>query len=185
MLEINFDPFPILETERLTLRRLTPADADDLFVLRADENIMRFIPRPLAKTTADVLQLIQAIDNGTNNNDTINWAITLKEVNQLIGTIGFVRMQPENYRAEVGYLLHADYQGKGLMHEALAKVIHYGFYDMKLHSIEAVIDPDNIASAKLLERNHFIKEAHFKENFYYKEQFLDSIHYGLLTPLHP
>ena len=182
MLIVNFNPFPILYTERLILRRILHSDVDDLFLLRADKEIMRYIPRPLATSNEDIIKLIQIIDEGTDNNERINWAITLKNENKLIGTIGYVRMNKEDYRAEVGYLLHAEYQGKGIMQEALASVIDFGFYDMKLHSIEAVIDPDNIASAKLLERNNFVKEAHFKENFFYEGKFLDSIHYGLLTP---
>lgn len=183
MLVVNFTPFPVLSTERLLLRRILFTDAADLFILRADENIMRFIPRPLAKSVEDVNNLIQSIDEGTAKNELINWAITLKEENKLIGTIGFVRTTLQHHRAEVGYLLHNDYQGKGIMQEALTAVIDFGFKQMKLHSIEAIIDPDNIASAKLLERNHFIKEAHFKENSYYNGKFLDAIHYSLLTPL--
>ncbi len=182
MLSVNFHPFPILQTERLVLRRITPADAADLFVLRTDGNVMRFIPRPLAETIADVLQLIQTIDDGTHRNETINWAIALQADNKLIGTIGFVRMSLASHRAEVGYLLHPQYQGKGIMQEALARIIQYGFHDMKLHSIEAVIDPKNTASAKLLERNNFVKEAYFKENCFFEGKFLDSVHYSLLAP---
>ena len=182
MLLVNFQPFPILQTQRLNLRRITPADSADLFVLRADPDIMRFIPRPLAKTTADVLQLIQTIDDGTDRNETINWAIALQADNNLIGTIGFVRMSLASHRAEVGYLLHPQYHGQGIMQEALIAVINFGFHDMKLHSIEAVIDPENTASAKLLERNNFVKEAYFKENCFFEGKFLDSVHYSLLAP---
>ena len=166
MLSVNFHPFPILQTERLVLRRITPADAADLFVLRTDGNVMRFIPRPLAETIADVLQLIQTIDDGTHRNETINWAIALQADNKLIGTIGFVRMSLASHRAEVGYLLHPQYQGKGIMQEALARII----------------DPKNTASAKLLERNNFVKEAYFKENCFFEGKFLDSVHYSLLAP---
>lgn len=182
MLTVQFNPFPNLSTDRLLLRRITPADANALFVLRSDENMMRYIARPLAKSLEDVVQLIQVMDEGIDKNESINWAITLKETQQFIGTIGFVRMSLVHHRAEVGYMLHPDYQGLGIMHEALHAVINFGFHTMKLHSIEAVIDPANVASAKLLERNHFIKEAHFKENHYFDGQFLDSIHYSLLTP---
>lgn len=181
MLLVNFQPFPILHTERLTLRRIMPADAADLFVLRADENIMRFIPRPLAKSTEDVIDLIKIIDEGIDNNNLINWAISLKEVNKLIGTIGFVRMSLANHRAEVGYMLHPQYHGQGIMQEALIAVINYGFHDMKLHSIEAIIDPENTASEKLLERNNFMKEAYFKENCFFEGKFSDSVHYSLLN----
>lgn len=180
MLAVNFTPFPILSTERLTLRRITQNDVNELFILRSDAQIMRFIPRPLATTIEDAVQLIQVINDAIDNNESITWAIALKKKNKLIGTIGYVRMAKERYRAEVGYLLHADYQGFGIMQEALNSVIKYGFEELKLHSIEAIIEPENIPSAKLLKRNNFVKEAHFKENCFHNGQFLDSIHYSLL-----
>lgn len=183
MLLVNFNPFPDLLTERLVLRRIVPADAQNLFVLRKDEDMMRFIARTLAKSMNDVMELIEVINNGINQNESINWAITLKEENKLIGTIGFVRMTLVHHRAEVGYMLHQDYQKKGIMQEALISVINYGFNNVKLHSIEAVVDPNNLASAKLLERNNFIKEAHFKENHFFEGEFLDSVYYSLLTPI--
>jgi ribosomal-protein-alanine N-acetyltransferase len=67
------------------------------------------------------------------------------------------------------------------MKEALTAVINYGFTQLKLHSIEAVIDPNNTASENVLLRNGFIKEAHFRENFLHKGEFLDSVHYALFA----
>ena len=68
------------------------------------------------------------------------------------------------------------------MQESLVATINYGFQTMKLHSIAAVINPDNKASIKLLERNHFVKEAHFKENYYHQGEFRDTEIYSLLKP---
>ncbi|XZF12552.1 GNAT family N-acetyltransferase [Chitinophagaceae bacterium MMS25-I14] len=179
MLELNFSPFPVIDTGRLTLRRLKEEDKDDLFILRSDKNIMQFIPRPLAQTSDDVAALIRMINEGTDRNETINWAMVDKANDTVIGTIGYVRMQPEDYRAEVGYMLHPGYQGKGIMQEALAAVLDYGFITLKLHSVLAVIDPGNTASEKLLIRNGFIKEGHFKENCFFEGKFLDSVYYSL------
>jgi ribosomal-protein-alanine N-acetyltransferase len=88
----------------------------------------------------------------------------------------------EHYRGEVGYVLLPEYQGKGIMHEALGAVIAYGFDVMKLHSIEANTNPNNTPSHKLLERHGFVREAYFKENYYYNGKFLDSAIYSLITP---
>lgn len=184
MLTVNFTPFPNLSTERLLLRQMTSQDDTDLFALRSDTNIMRFIPRPLARSVNDSSQLIQSLTDAIRNNESITWAITLKNDSNVIGTIGFVRMAKEHYRAEIGYLLSADYQGQGLMQEALTAVVDYGFQTIKLHSIEAIVNSQNTASANVLVRAGFKKEAHFKENQFYGGQFHDSIHYSLLTPLH-
>jgi ribosomal-protein-alanine N-acetyltransferase len=180
MLVFNFAPFPNLETNRLNLRRLKSEDVDEIFVLRSNPEIMQFIPRPLMKTKEEALEFISVMDTNVNNNNVINWAITTKEDDQLIGMIGFYRMKPENYRAEVGYILSPEFHGKGIITEALEKVIQFGFEEMGLNSIEAVIDPENFGSEKVLLKNNFVKEGHFKEHTFFEGEFLDSIFYSLL-----
>lgn len=180
MLVFNFAPFPNLETNRLNLRRLKSEDVDEIFVLRSNPEIMQFIPRPLMKTKEEALEFISVMDTNVNNNNVINWAITTKEDDRLIGMIGFYRMKPENYRAEVGYILSPEFHGKGIITEALEKVIQFGFEEMGLNSIEAVIDPENFGSEKVLLKNNFVKEGHFKEHTFFEGEFLDSIFYSLL-----
>ncbi len=70
------------------------------------------------------------------------------------------------------------------MQEALSTVIHYGFEVMKLHTIEADVDPNNTASIKLLERNKFVKEGYFKENYFFEGKFYDTVVYSLLDSIH-
>ncbi|WP_296683890.1 GNAT family N-acetyltransferase [Flavobacterium sp.] len=180
MLVFNFAPFPNLETNRLNLRRLTSADVNEILALRSNPEIMKFIPRPLMKTKEEALEFISVMDTNVNNNNVINWAITTKEDDRLIGMIGFYRMKPENYRAEVGYILSAEFHGKGIITEALERVIQFGFEEMGLNSIEAVIDPENFGSEKVLLKNNFVKEGHFKEHTFFEGKFLDSVFYSLL-----
>lgn len=115
------------------------------------------------------------------NIEGITWAITLKEDTKLIGTICFWNIQKEHYRAEIGYVLHPDFQRKGIMQEAIAEVIKFGFQVMKLHSIEANTNPNNTSSIRLLERNKFIREGYFRENYFYNGKFYDSVVYALLA----
>ena len=180
MLTISFTPFPNLETERLLLRRVVPTDVKEIFALRSNSETMKYIPRPLLKTDEDALEHVAMIDSKIDTNEGINWAITLKDNPKLIGIIGHYRIKPEYFRAEIGYMLLPEYHGKGIISEAVKEAIRYGFQVMKLHSIEAVIDPENQASAKVLEKNGFVKEAHFKENEYYDGRFWDSVVYSLL-----
>ena len=180
MTTLNFKPFPILETERLVLRRVTENDVNEMFVLRSDSVIMKYIPRPLVTNLDEALEHIKNIDAKIESSEGINWAITLKGDDTLIGVIGFYRINAENYRAEVGYILHPSQSGKGLISEAVQKLVAYGFNTMNLHSIEAVIDPENVASAKVLEKNGFIREGLFRENQYFEGRFLDSAVYSLL-----
>jgi [ribosomal protein S5]-alanine N-acetyltransferase len=181
MLVINFTPFPNLETNRLILRRLSAEDVLEIFALRSDKEVMKYIPRPLAKSIEDAQAHIALIDEKIESNEGINWAITLKDNPKLIGIIGHYRIKPEHFRAEIGYMLLPEYQGKGIISEAIKEVVNYGFEVMKLHSIEAIIDPENNASEKVLQKNGFVKEAHLKENEYYEGRFLDTVIYSKLA----
>lgn len=181
MLQVNFNPFPNLESERLLLREVTVADVNEVFDIRSDVQTMQYIPRPLAKTKQDALEHIQMLRKGVQDNEFINWAITFKDDDKLIGVICLLRMQLKNFRTEIGYALHPDFHRKGIMDEAVRTVIAFAFNSLKFHSIEAVIDPDNLASEKLLIKNHFVKEAHLKENEFYEGNFLDTVIYSLLN----
>ncbi|MHB1392864.1 MAG: GNAT family N-acetyltransferase [Clostridia bacterium] len=92
------------------------------------------------------------------------WGITPKNENKLIGSICLWNISEELSKAEIGYELMTEYQGKGIMSEAIKAVIEYGFENMKLNLIEALPYSDNIRSIKLLERNSFIQGESFKEN---------------------
>lgn len=180
MLQLNFEPFTDLETERLLLRRVANSDSKEILELRSNPETMKYIPRPLLKNEEDAIEHITTIDAKIENQEGINWAITLKDSPKLIGIIGHYRIHPENYRSEVGYMLLPQFHGKGIIPEALKEVIKYGFEDMKLHSIEAIIDPANLASEKVLQKIGFIKEAHLRENKFYEGRLLDTVIYSLL-----
>ena len=180
MLHINFTPFHELETERLLLRRVVESDVNEVFALRSNAETMQYIPRPLVTSNEEALEHIRMIEDKIVADEGINWAITLKGNSKLLGIIGHYRIKPEHYRSEIGYMLLPDYQGKGIITEAIKAVVAYGFDQMNLHSIEAIIDPANTASAMVLEKNDFVKEAHFRENECYNGKFLDTVIYGLL-----
>ncbi len=181
MLKLNFKPFPEIETDRLLLRQVNKKDANTLFLLRTDKKAIQFIDRAPASSVDEIKSFIKMINKKIKDNETICWAITLKEnPEELIGTISFHRIELENYRAEIGYMLMPEHWRKGLISEAIPKVIDHGFSKMKLHSIEANINPNNALSRKVLEKFGFKKEAHYKENYFFNGKFLDSEIYSLL-----
>ena len=181
MLHTNFSPFPEIETQRLLLRRITKDDIPEIFILRSNDNVMKYIDRPRALSLDDATIFFEKINEGIETNDGITWGITLKENPKvLIGSIGYWRLMKEHYRAEIGYMLHPDFWQKGIMKEALTCLIDYAFTSMNLHSIEANLNSGNMASAKLLEATGFVKEAHFKEDFFFDGSFRDTIIYSRL-----
>jgi len=182
MLSPCFSPFPELTTDRLLLRSMTMDDAASVLELRSNPQVMKYISRPLAKTMADGQAWVQLVLDALERNDGITWCICLKEQPAThIGTIGFWRMQKENYRAEIGYMLHPLHQGKGIAYEAIQAVLKYGFEVMQLHSAEAHVDPENMASIGLLQKAGFVREGLFKENYFFNGAFLDTAVYSKLN----
>ena len=182
MLKLNFTPFPILETERIILRKISLKDAPALFTIRANPDVMKYIAKPVAKEISEVKSLINKILYGIKSNNSIAWGIVLRNQENIIGTVSFHNIEKAHFRAEIGYHIHPDFWNKGILSEILPSVIDYGFNKMKLHSIEAQIDPENVNSKKLLLKNNFIKEAYYKGNYFFNEQFLDTEVYSLLKP---
>ena len=180
MLEINFHPFKNLETNRLLLRRVSQNDVPEILELRGNPETMKFIPRPLVTTSDEALAHYKMIDDKIEKNEGINWAITLKGNPKLIGIIGHYRIQAENHRCEIGYMILPQYNGQGIVTEAIKVVLEYGFENLQMHSIEAVIDPENFASERVLQKNGFVKEAHILENERYEGKFLDTVIYSIL-----
>lgn len=183
MLVLNFTPFPEIRTSRLLLRQMTLADAPGVQQLRSNKEVMQYINRPLTETLEDAEKWVGIVLDALTKNEGITWCICLNEAPQVhVGSIGLWRIEKENHRAEIGYMLDPALQGKGIMYEALQKVLDYGFREMNLHSIEAHIDPRNVASAALLKKGGFVQEAYFRENCYYNGEYSDSAVYSILTP---
>jgi ribosomal-protein-alanine N-acetyltransferase len=182
MINTDFTVFPVLYTERLILKEITDKDASILFEMRRDPEIMKYIDRPIPKSIDDIFDLIQKMEMMKSKGEGISWGIFKKENPDLkIGNIGLFRIIAEHYRAEIGYMLNTGNHQQGIMFEAIQKVIEFGFKEMNLHSIEANINPENSASRKLLEKAGFVREAYFKENYFFNGRFIDSEIYSLLN----
>ena len=182
MLSIHLPIFPVLTTERLVLRELRPSDAERVFTLRSDPLVMHHVNRPLARTLEDATALIELITTTVAAGNAVQWAITLKGDDALIGIIGFWRVEKEHYLAELGYMLARPHWGMGLISEAIGTVVHFGFATLGLHKVEAITRPGNAASIRTLEKNGFVREAYFRENILWNGVFQDSVNFGRLAP---
>ncbi|MBK9049210.1 MAG: GNAT family N-acetyltransferase [Bacteroidetes bacterium] len=179
-LNLNFNPFPEIHTKRLQLRSITADDAGWLLEMRSDPTMMEFIDRPLMREKSEALELITKIATTIQKGEGMLWAITEIGSERMIGSVSYHNIDGTNLMGEIGYMLHTDFQKKGIMQEAVMSVITFGFSKIGFHRIEANINTGNESSRKLLLRNGFKKEALFRENYYYNNKFLNSEIYGLL-----
>jgi [ribosomal protein S5]-alanine N-acetyltransferase len=158
MLNLNFDIFPELITERLVLRQLIQGDVKEIFMLRSDEDVNKFLDRPKAVSIDEARQFIHKINDVVTNSEGVYWAVSLKNEQALIGTICYWNIDEEKKSAEIGYELLPAFQGKGIMQEAIQKAISFGFNNMHLEMITAFPHNDNKNSIKLLEKNNFSRD---------------------------
>ena len=155
-MDYNFTPFPVLETERLTLRALTLDDAKAIFGLRTNKEVNEFIDRKTPNNLSEARAFIDLISNLALKNKGVFWVIESKSNHQLMGTIGLRNFEDEQNYAEIGYEIDPIFQQKGFMSEAFKAILNFSFKELELKTIEAFTHKDNTASIALLEQQKFI-----------------------------
>lgn len=172
--------FPRLETERLVLREIVPADAEDLFHIFSDEETMRYWSCLPYTSVDQAHRLIEGLAKVRLAGAGINWAITLRGDERLIGKCGYNEWSKAHRRGDVSYIVAREKRGMGVVSEALGAMLDYGFDHMNLHSVEAGVTPGNEASTRMLQRLGFRLEGHLRENFLTDRGFVDSLIYSIL-----
>lgn len=182
MKKLPFENFPYIETERLILRKIDNIkDVTNFFIIRSNSNTMFHIPRQPAQSEQDVIDLINSGNELYEKGEMMNLAICLKDSDEFIGAIGLYRINWDAHRSEIGYVINPDYSGKGYMHEACKALVKFAFEEIDFHSLEAVINSDNIPSIKVVEKIGFVREAYLKENAVRSGKFIDTVIYSLLN----
>lgn len=168
-----FSRLPVLETERLILRKVTLRDAPDMYRYCRDKEVARHVlwdaHTSLMETRAYVRFLLYQYRNGEPG----SWGIVLKETGRVVGTIGYMSYSADNSTVEIGYSLAREAWSKGLMTEALNAVIGETFRVLKLHRIEAMHFTDNPASGRVMEKCGMTHEGHLRERIFCKGEFRD------------
>lgn len=162
-----FNQFPVLQTERLTLRELALEDAEDIFNIQSDEEVARFLdwqPRKVEHSRF----FVKWFKEGYHKKSAIRWGITLKDQGQVIGTIGYHDFH-FNSRAELSYELSSSCWNRGITTEAAKAIISFGFKSLNLHRIQAWALPDNVSSMRLLGRMGFQEEGLLRKYAYIRQ----------------
>jgi ribosomal-protein-alanine N-acetyltransferase len=144
-----------MNTARLTLRPLLGTDDHQIFALRTNESVNRYLGRKPGTSIDDARKFIQTI----LENHSLYWAITLTGTDELIGTSCLFNVSDNCQKAEIGYELLPDFQQQGIMQEAIIQVVDFAFRQLHIHLLEAYTHRDNQASTRLLERLNFEKNG--------------------------
>ena len=169
-----------LPAHRVTVRRLTEADAPALYGFFSNPEVMRYWSRPVMTDPAEVTLLLNGILADYQSGASLPLGIERKEDGVLVGNCTLFHFHEASRRAEIGYALGRPYWGMGYMHESLRTVLDYAFGKLDLNRLEADIDPRNTASARSLERLGFRKEGLLRQRWIVAGEVCDTDFYGLL-----
>ena len=178
--DFDFSAFPVLITDRLTLRKLLPSDAAGVQVFRGDSRVQRY-NGPVLQDLEEVQSLIGELDAEFNTQAGISWAVTFTDIDEVLGLFSFHDWNKYHRRAEVGYDLARAYWGQRIASEALREIVRFGFEQMNLNRIYAGTIADNHESVRLLERLGFQREGTRRKHSWEEDgMFHDSAMFGLL-----
>ena len=179
-IDAAFTHFPSLTTNRLLLRQIQPHDAEALFAILSDEESMEFYGHEPHQYLDETKDVIAQIEERYARKEALRWCITLQGEDRLIGPCSLFHFSAGFRCAETGDELNRAFWGKGIMTEAMSTLLAYGFSEMGLHRIEAIIDIANERSKNLLLKLGFTYEGNLRQRFPFRDQFLDEHYFGLL-----
>ncbi len=168
-----FARLPVIETERLILRKMTLRDAPDVYRYARDREVARHVLWEAHQSVWESRAYVRFLLYQYRNGEPGSWGVVLKETGRVVGTIGYMGYSADNSMVEVGYSLAREHWGKGLMTEALAAVIAETFRVLKLHRIEAMHFSDNPASGRVMEKCGMRHEGRLRQRICCKGEFRD------------
>lgn len=177
-----FSNLPTIETERLRLRKLSMRDASDVFEYASTPEVAEHVTWEYHRNISDSMHFLRVMIQQYQDGIPSPWAIVYKEIGKLIGTIGYHVWSIQNSHAEVGYALSKQYWNKGIMTEAFAEVMKFGFEKMRLNRIEATCKPANTASEKVMLKCGMQYEGIMRKRLFAKGEFHDLKLYSILKP---
>ena len=170
-----------LITPRLTIRPLQDTDASAFFGFYSDADTMKYMSRPAFTDMNQARRLVNERLQYCAQGNGVCWVLELTEGEVVVGSIDLFKIEAESKRAEIGYVLAKMVWGQGIMTEAMNAVIRHSFNQLQLNRLEADIDPENDASARLLKKCGFQLEGLLKQRWIVAGKVTDSEIYGLVA----
>lgn len=173
--------FHTLEGKNLRFQQLNVADANEIHAYASDKEVSRFIGWRLMNTLEETSNFIQVMLKREADETHLYATVVLKETNEVIGTVMIFDFDKEANKAEIGYVFHKAYWGKGYGSESLALLSDYAFKELHLHKLHAAVVDVNIGSARILEKNGFVFEGRLKDHYFIEDNYYDGLLYGKIV----
>lgn len=173
-----FNRFPVLRNGELALREVTRADAGAIYSIFSDDQVTEYYDLNPMLSQAEAIEMIDLWKVRYADGRAVRWGIDCGSSSGLVGTCGLHIMS--EWRGALGYDLHHEYWGRGIMQHALKAVLKFVFGRIELNRVEALVIPGNTRSEKLLSRLGFEREGLLREYAYLKSTHHDLTMFSLL-----
>lgn len=177
---MTFLEMKALETERLTLRRITKKDAADMYEYAKNPDVSKYLTWSAHESLSYTSGYIRFLQKKYRKGEFFDWGVEIKDTGKFIGTCGFTYIDFQNKKAEIGYVLNPKYHNCGYATECVSRVIEYAFEDLGLHRIEARIMDGNIASERVIKKSGFSEEGTAADEMFIKNAYKTIHHYALI-----
>jgi RimJ/RimL family protein N-acetyltransferase len=168
-------------TDRLILREFKDEDWGDVHEYSCDARLTYYLnwgPNTEEQTKAFVRAAVRHQSEIPRTN--FEFAIVRNDTQKVIGNCRLISMLHRHRSSELHCILRREDWGKGYGAEAIGALLALGFEEFKLHRIFSVVDPEDAASARVLEKCGFEREGHLREHLWTKGQWRDSLLYAIL-----
>ncbi len=178
--KLKFLGNPGLETERLILRKFEIPDVHDILEYAKDPDVARYTTWEAHKSIKDSEGFVKWVLDRYQKDEAGEWGIELKETGKIIGSMGFVQLDLINSVGVIGYALGKNYWGKGIITEAVSRLIRFSFEEMNLNRIEAVHIVGNEASGRVMQKVGMVFEGVLRQKMFAKGKFWDVKQYAIV-----
>ena len=149
--------FATIRAERLLLRPVMPGDLADLLAINGDDVVTRHLPYASWRDLDDAQAWLQRADTRLAAGEAAQWVVVELATGRVIGGCLLFHFDRERASADIGYVLARQWWRNGWMSEAVQALIGFAFGSAGLRVLEAIVEPENVASTRLLERFGFTR----------------------------
>jgi [ribosomal protein S5]-alanine N-acetyltransferase len=172
-------PHPKLSTRRLRLRQFRDEDAEAMHRCFANPEAMRFWNHPVHTKRIETERAVRRFTDCTPSYYRF-WAVADAKTDRCFGMVNYHDGHIRNKRVAIGYIIDPALHRNGIATEAVSAMLDFCFGELHLHRVQALIQPDNTASRKLVEKLGFRSEGLLRDNLRVGEAWRDEMLFALL-----
>jgi ribosomal-protein-alanine N-acetyltransferase len=175
--------FPTILTERLRLRQFEPRDDIGLHACLGDDKLMRYWDFTACDSIQETRRWVRILAKTTSPYEALAWAVADRKTDECIGMVNYHHREARNHRLEIGYILNAEWHGRGLMGEAAQAMLSHCVDNLRARRITAIIHPDNTPSIKLVTRLGFECEGGpLRDYWHVGGKYMSPMLYSFIAP---